>query len=99
MREEIASFPFTYNEGHKEIYAKIRQKAKTLMRDYKKHSVIKRNRYATGEVAIQEFYPRRSKAVIDEIDDLLGILYGLSRKEAEYIKSYDIEFRTDEDDE
>lgn len=99
MREEIASFLFTYNEGHKEIYAKIQQKAKTLMRDYKKHSVIKHNRYATGEVAIQEFYPRKSKAIIDEIDNLLGILYGLSKKEVEYIKSYDIEFRTDEEDE
>lgn len=99
MREEIASFPFAYDEGHKQVYAELQQAAKRLMRDYKKHSVIKHNRYATGEIAIQEFYPRKSKAIIDEIDDLLGVLYGLSKKEIEHIKSYDVEFRTDEGDE
>jgi hypothetical protein len=96
--EEIASFPFTYHEGHKHVYEQLKQQAKALMRDYKKNSVLKRGKYATGEITWQEFYPRKSKAIIDKIDDLLGMLYGLTRDQVEYIKSYDLEFRTDEDE-
>ena len=99
MREEIASFPFACNAGHKPIYEKLQKLAKALMRDYKKHSTLRRSRYPTGEITLQEFYPRKSKAIIDQIDDLLGMIYGLSKKEVEYIKSYDVGFRTDEDDE
>jgi hypothetical protein len=98
LRDSITSFPFTYDEKHRPIYAKLKTLATTLMRDYKKHSILKRGKYATGEITWQEFYPRQSKAIIDEIDDLLGMIYGLSRKEIEYIKSYDLEFRVDEED-
>jgi hypothetical protein len=34
-----------------------------------------------------------SKKIIDEIDDLIGPLYGLTREEIEFIKNYEIEFR------
>jgi len=99
MREEIASFPFTYSAGHKPIYEKLQKLVKALMRDYKRHSILKRSRYPTGEITLQEFYPRKSKPIIDQIDDLLGMAYGLSKKEVAYIKSCDLEFRTDGDDE
>jgi len=97
MREEIASFPFKYDKKHEVAYEKLRERVRTLMKDYKKHSMLKEVRAAKGTVTIQEFYPRKSKDIIDEIDDLLGILYNLSKKEVDYIKSYDMEFRTDED--
>jgi hypothetical protein len=99
MPEQIATFPFTHNKRHQPIYAKLKRLVVALMRDYKKHSILKRGRYPTGEITWQEFYPRRSKAIIDQIDDLLGMIYGLRRKEVEYIKTYDLEFRTDEEDE
>ncbi len=97
-QEEIASFPFTYREGHKHIYEQLKHQAKALMRDYKKNSVLKRGKYPTGEITWQEFYPRRSKAIIDQIDDLLGMTYGLTKDQVEYIQSYDLEFRTDEEE-
>lgn len=34
-----------------------------------------------------------SKKIIDEIDDFIGPLYGLTREEIEFIKNYEIEFR------
>ena len=34
-----------------------------------------------------------SKRIIDEIDDFIGPLYGLTREEIEFIKNYEIEFR------
>lgn len=98
MRDTITSFPFTYHEKHKPLYAKLKTLVTALMRDYKKHSILKRGKYATGEITWQEFYPRKSKAIIDDIDDLLGMLYGLTRKEVEYVKTYALEFRTDEEE-
>ena len=99
MREEIASFPFKHDKKYKVVYEKLRDCVKALMKDYRKHSVLKEVRAAKGAVTIQEFYPRKSKDIIDEIDDLLAIMYNLSKKEIDYIKGYDIEFRTDEDNE
>ena len=34
-----------------------------------------------------------SKKIIDEIDDFIGPLYGLTREEVDFIKNYEIEFR------
>ncbi len=98
VREEIASFPFVYDKKYKVVYETIQEKVRTLMHDYKKNAILKEVRAAKGTVTIQEFYPRQSKGIIDEIDDLLAIMYNLSKKEVDYIKSYDIEFRTDEDE-
>lgn len=41
----------------------------------------------------KEYKIGRSKSIIDKIDDYIGPLYGLSDKEIEFIKNYEIEFR------
>ena len=41
----------------------------------------------------KEYKIVRSKSIIDEIDDTIGILYGLTKEEIEFIKNYEIEFR------
>ena len=43
--------------------------------------------------SFKEYKIVRSKAIIDEIDDYLGPLYGLTKNEIEFIKNYDLEFR------
>ncbi|MEK7441647.1 MAG: Eco57I restriction-modification methylase domain-containing protein, partial [Chloroflexota bacterium] len=69
MREEIASFPFVYDKKYKVVYETIQEKVRALMHDYKKNAILKEVRAAKGAVTIQEFYPRKSKGIIDEIDD------------------------------
>ena len=96
MVNEIENFPFTFDAGYHFIYRKIGQAVDALMQDYADKSVLKRGVYPTGTITWQEFYPRQSKAIIDQIDDLLGALYGLTREEVTYIKQYDSEFRSDE---
>ncbi|MBI3740700.1 MAG: Eco57I restriction-modification methylase domain-containing protein, partial [Chloroflexi bacterium] len=96
--EEVKAFPFTYDKGHKSIYKKLAQAADELMKDYKEHSVLKRGKYPTGTITYQEFYPRQSKPIIDRIDDLLGMIYGLEIDEVECVKKYDLQFRTDEEE-
>ena len=90
-----------HHSGHAQrpdytIFADSR--ANELMRDYKEKSVLKRGNYPRGMITWHEFYPRYSKQIIDRIDDLLGIIYGLTLDEVDYIKNYDIEFRADEEE-
>ena len=41
----------------------------------------------------KEYKIVRSKAIIDEIDDYIGPLYGLTQEEVDFIKNYELEFR------
>jgi hypothetical protein len=98
MREEIKAFPFTYYKGNALVYQKLSEAVDELMADYKKNSALKRGKYPTGVITYQEFYPRRSKAIIDRIDDLLGMIYGLDKEEVACLKSFDLKFRTEEEE-
>lgn len=64
-----------------------------LMEDYRAKSKIKETTYgATGKVKYREFYPKLSKRIIDEIDDVISQHYGFNVKEAEYIKNFGLKF-------
>ena len=43
--------------------------------------------------SFKEYKIVRSKAIIDEIDDYICPLYGLTPKETDFIKNYELEFR------
>ena len=66
-----------------------------LMADYKKNAFRKTTKYKnTGTVAYDEFCPAKSKSIMDEIDVILAKHYNLTEEEANYIKNFDIQFRT-----
>ena len=93
----VKSFPFEYaKSGMSRIYKELIFEVNNLMEDYKEKSKLKRANYPTGAITYQEFYPRESHQIILRIDDLIGSLYGLSNEELEYLKNYDIGFRTDD---
>lgn len=46
----------------------------------------------------KEYKLRKSKALIDKIDDIICPLYGLTKEETTFIKNYEIEYRLDKDD-
>lgn len=97
MHQEIAEFPFAYEQRDSALYIELVDAvdvADVLMEDYRRRSVLKS--YSGGRITLQEFYPRRSKPLIDRIDDLLGQVYGLTAEEVDYIKRYDAEFRLNE---
>lgn len=48
--------------------------------------------------SFKEYKIGKSKAIIDEIDDYIGPLYGLTKEEIEFVKNYEIDFRLSEDD-
>jgi hypothetical protein len=64
-----------------------------LMKDLDKNSIMQQARYQTGDVEFQQFFPQKSKEIIDEIDIVLAEYYGLNEKEIEFILHYDVKFR------
>lgn len=65
-----------------------------LMESINDNSIDKTAYYKTkGEVEYQEFYPRRSKLFIDEIDKVLAKHYGFTEEELDFIINYDIKYR------
>ena len=65
-----------------------------LMRDLKHHAERKeRYQKLTGLVIYDEFYPRHSKHIIDEIDRMLAQHYGFTDEELDFIINYDIKYR------
>ncbi len=68
--------------------------AQKLMKCYKENSyfVEKRKGYKS-----LEFKVNRCKKLINEIDSLIGEIYGLTDEEMEYLIGYDLEMRTEKD--
>jgi hypothetical protein len=93
-KTDIYEFPI-YDLNKSDDYNKLLVKLSTdLEADYKKHSIIKTTFYKTkGQIDYQEFYPRFSKPIIDEIDTVLAEHYGFTEEELDFIINYDIKYR------
>ena len=69
-----------------------------LMEDYQVNATRKRATYkTTGKVEYDEFSPRESKPIIDEIDRVLARHYGFTDAELDFIINYDIKYRMGDD--
>ncbi|MBF0557115.1 MAG: hypothetical protein HQK96_21585 [Nitrospirae bacterium] len=47
----------------------------------------------SGRVEYDEYYPKKSKPIIDEIDKALAKHYGFTDEELDFIINYDIKYR------
>ena len=64
------------------------------MRDFNKNANRKTANYkATGTVVYDEYFPKLSKSIIDEIDKVLAKHYGFTEEELDFIINYDIKYR------
>lgn len=67
---------------------------KDLMKDLSEKSGLKVANYkSTGKVEYAEYYPKRSKQIIDQIDSVLAKYYQFSLEELDFILNYDVKFR------
>jgi hypothetical protein len=65
-----------------------------LMIDIRRNARRLRVRYAaTGDVEYDQFDPRKSKPIMDEIDRVLAKHYGFTDEELDFIINYDIKYR------
>jgi hypothetical protein len=93
-RREIDRFPLGLSDVGAGLKRALAGLCAKLMADYRRNAVRKECRYrATGRVAYDEFYPRRSKAILDDIDRALAPHYGLTPEEVDLIVNYDIKYR------
>ncbi len=64
-----------------------------LMKSYKTNRELKNRVYDSGLIYYEEFYPAKSKSIIDEIDAILAKHYGFTEEELDFIINYDIKYR------
>jgi len=93
-RREIDRFPAGLAEMAPDVKRALGALCRRLMADYRRHDVRKVCRYrTTGKVVYDEFYPGRSKAILDDIDRALAGHYGLTEEEIDFIIRYDVKHR------
>ena len=90
---EVDNFPYTSSDDSF-IISTIVQLCDRLMKDFDEKKYRKNTYYkATGQVVYDEFYPKLSKPIIDEIDKVLAKHYGFTEEELDFIINYDIKYR------
>ncbi len=95
---EIDNFPIGLDRMSDSVKQELSQLSKRLMDDLKQHKQRKECQYkATGKVIYDEFYPKYSKPIIDEIDHVLAKHYGFTDEELDFIINYDIKYRMGRD--
>ncbi len=89
----VESFPFAPRRSS-DTQKRLQAIAANLMHDLKSKATRLRAEYgATGRVEYDQFYPRNSKHVIDEVDRVLAPHYGFTEEELDFIINYDIKYR------
>jgi tRNA1(Val) A37 N6-methylase TrmN6 len=89
---DLKDFPFSCSEDG--INDRLSLASKNLMKDYNQKSLMKMKvSKKTGDITYQEFYPKLSKLIIDEIDKILSKHYGFTEEELDFIINYDIKYR------
>jgi len=94
---EIASFGIPSNSAKWPSNEIIEELVVRLMSSYQSNSVRRQRRFGGRLVTYDEFYPRHSLNEIHAIDDVINPLYDLSEEENTFVKTYDMEFRGDEE--
>ncbi len=91
---EIELYPLGLDNIVSESKGKLVALCEALMDSYKSNSKRKEAQYqATGRVIYDEYYPRFSKLIIDQIDQVLAKHYGFTPEELDFIINYDIKYR------
>jgi hypothetical protein len=101
---EIYTFPLQVELITPETAARLSNVYQILMQDFECNKFRKECNYkSTGKVIYDEYYPKLSKPIIDQIDAILAEHYGFTEEELDYIINYDIKYRmglggTEDDD-
>ncbi len=91
---EVRSFPIAVDQMAGVFKQILSELSADLMQDFKRHAQRKETNYkTTGKVVYDEFFPRHSKSIIDEIDRVLAKHYGFTDEELDFIINYDIKYR------
>ena len=91
---EIEKFPLGLDGMSNEYKETLCTLCDRLMTDLNKNKIRRvSNGQRNGRVELDEFRPKPSKPIMDEIDLVLGKHFGFSQEELDYIINYDYKFR------
>jgi predicted RNA methylase len=93
---EIESFPVPLERISENTSKAIELAYSLYLTDIEKYANIRNTEKYANINSFKEYKIRKSKHLVDCIDDLICPLYGLTKLETEFIKNYEIEFRVDE---
>ena len=89
-RKYIAEMPVPVIDN----YSTYSQYAQKLNNDLNRNIQVAEYKYANrGYVKFAQFFPKKSKPIIDEIDKVLAKHYGFTEEELDFIINYDIKYR------
>ena len=88
---EVDSFPLGQLDAT--LLNELKDLANNLATSYVHNRQIKTRTYPSGNIDYYEYYPLKSKDLIDEIDKVLAQHYGFTEEELDYIINYDIKYR------
>ena len=89
---DVYRMPFS-NELSSATSSSLKSLGAMLQQDLITKSAQKQIRTKTGQITYQEFYPKDSKSILDEIDGVLACHYGFTSEELDFILNYDIKYR------
>jgi hypothetical protein len=89
----VESFPIggSFTKDEKDRLSELGSRLTASLKNNGKR--LRANYKATGAVEYDQFFPRQSKSIIDEVDKVLATHFGFSADETDYIVNYDIKFR------
>jgi len=89
---DVYKMPFN-EDFSADTSSRLASLGKSLQRDLIANSAKKQIRTKAGQITYQEFYPKESKGILDEIDVVLAHHYGFTDEELDFIVNYDIKYR------
>lgn len=91
---DLRSFPVSSKKLSPKARKKLIILAAELMSSYHKNKATKeKTSRSTGQVVYEEFYPRLSKDVLDEIDAVIYEELGLSDEQQDFLFNFEIKYR------
>ncbi len=94
VTNDVVGFPFGLKQMSDSLKSELLACTQDLMADFHRNSVRRTiTSGGTGAVQYQEFYIKKSKSAIDEIDRVLAKHYGFTDEELDFIINYDIKYR------
>ena len=93
---EIESFKIPIDKLDNDKIKYIEKLYSKYLNDIEKNVIVHEKTNYKNITSFKEYKIRMSKNIIDEIDDFIYPLYGLTKKEIDFIKNYEIKYRIDD---
>jgi hypothetical protein len=95
---EIEQFTLPINNIDAITYKKLDSLYESYLIDIEKNAKIIQSPNYANINSFKEYKIRKSKHLIDKIDDIIAPLYGLTDEELHFIKNYEIQFRLSDEE-